>query len=120
MIAALILPETDEWDLGEGFELHCASACQTTLTDPASYSGSVTAELVAVFPPWDSFFFPFRIRKWTRKLRCILSTLTFFGTLSFRGRSEAFDSFLKKIFFCQSMSLLFHQNSKSRLEGGNK
>lgn len=57
MIAALILPETDEWDLGEGFELHCASACQTTLTDPASYSGSVTAELVAVFPPWDRFFF---------------------------------------------------------------
>lgn len=101
MIAALILPETDERDLGEGFELHCASACQTTLTDPASYSGSVTAELVAVFPPWDSFFFfsSFRIRKWTTKLRCILSTLTFFGTLSFRGRSEAFDSFFKKIFF---------------------
>lgn len=34
---------------GEGFELHHASACQTALIDPASYPGSVTAELVAVF-----------------------------------------------------------------------
>lgn len=58
MIAALILPETDEWDLREGFELHCASACQTktTLTDPASYP--VLSELSWwLFPPWDSFFF---------------------------------------------------------------